>query len=157
VKTGRRSRRAQNYVSPLEEVHSRALKLGDFLKNAREAGRVTPSDRITGRLIAEKINDKCGWNLSGDAGVRELVNHARTIGLPIIGNAKGYCWGVNSAELTETIADLKSRIAKMSQALHGLEKSARKMEQEEMELFKERATNGKAANDCRPGRTGEEH
>jgi len=112
------------------------LILAEQLKKAREQGKITPLHSRSGRTIAEQLNKFYAWNLSASAGVRELVNHARSIGLPIGGDGQGYYYATNSAELVPTIADLKSRIARISQALHGIEKCASTMEQVEAKLFK---------------------
>ena len=123
-------------ISKVDELHERALLFARKLEQAREEGKITPSNTRNGRTIAKQLNEFYKWNLSGDAGVRELVNHLRCLGIPIVGDGKGYAFGKNSAELMPTIADLKSRIAKISQALHGLEKCARKMEQIEADIFR---------------------
>jgi flagellar motor protein MotB len=122
--------------SSLDKIHERALKLGEALRSARDKGNITPGKPMTGRVLAKELNKHFNWDLSADAGVRELVNHARTIGIPIAGDGRGYFFARDSAELSPAIADLKSRIAKISQALHGLEKSARQMGQIESELFR---------------------
>lgn len=124
-------------ISKVDEIHERSLKLVEALKKAREQGKITPSSPRTGKTIAKQLNAFYGWRLSADAGVRELVNHARTLGLPIGGDGRGYYYARNSAELIPTVSDLKSRIAKISQALRGVEKSMRQMEQIEAELFRQ--------------------
>lgn len=126
-------------ISKVDQIHERALIFAEALKKARELGKITYSSTRSGRTIAEQLNAFYHWEppISGDAGVRELVNHCRTLGIPIVGDGKGYAYGTNSAELIPTIADLKSRIAHISQALHGLEKCARQMEQVEADIFRQ--------------------
>ena len=130
--------RKRNQRSKVEDIHERAAKMVQALKVAREQGKITPSHTIKGRTMAEKLNKFYGWNLSADAGVRELVNHARSIGLPVAGDGNGYFYAINSAEIEPTLADLKSRIARISEALHGLEKACKELMQIEADLFQRR-------------------
>jgi hypothetical protein len=124
-------------ISKLDEIHERTLVLIQDLKNAREAGRIYPGHTLSSRTMAKKLNEAHGWNLSGDAGLRELVNHGRAIKLPIGGDGKGYFYAKDSAEMGVVEQDLKSRIAKISEALHGIQSCRREMVQIEAELFKE--------------------
>jgi len=114
-----------------DTIADRARRFAEDLRRARIEGRIRPEDPLAGKLIAAKLNRFYGWDLRGDAAVRELVNYARTIEQPIAATKEGYFWATNSAELKETIADLKSRIACIGAALAGLERCQRRMRQVE--------------------------
>ena len=123
-------------ISKIDELHERTLILAQDLKNARDAGRIYPGHTLSARTMAKKLNESHGWKLSGDAGMRELINHGRSLKLPFGGDGKGYFWAKDSAEMGVVEQDLKSRIAKMSEALRGVQACRREMVQIEAELFK---------------------
>lgn len=122
-------------ISKIDEIHARTLVFVSDLKKARDEGRIYPGHTLTARTMANKLNEAHGWNLSGDAGLRELVSHGRAIKLPIGGDGKGYFFAKDSAEMGVVEQDLKSRIAKISEALHGVQDCRREMVQIECELF----------------------
>ena len=128
-------------ISKVEQVHIRALQMVAALKSGRERGKITPSNPILGRKLAEELNKYYKWDppLSGDAGVRELANYARSIEQPVGIGAEGYGYYYThtSPETMVAVASLKSRRAKMDAAIRGLEKCAQRQSQIEAELFRQ--------------------
>lgn len=122
-------RRPRKTVSKLDEIHERTLVFFEDLSNARDKGTLTPTVTLSSETMAKRLNIAHKWDISGGAGLRELVNHGRSIDLPIGGNGKGYWKANNSAEMMVVVQDLKSRIAKMSQALQGAERCVNRMKQ----------------------------
>jgi hypothetical protein len=110
------------------------------LKSAREKGTITPDKPMTGRVLAENLNKYFHWEppLSGDAGLRELANYARSVKQPVAIGAEGYgyYYGYTTPEVRVALATLKGRRLKMDYAIRGLEDWIREHEQTEAEEFK---------------------
>jgi hypothetical protein len=130
-------------ISKVDTVHERALQMVAALKSGRDKGKITPDNPIRGARLAEELNKYYGWTppISGDAGVRDLANYARSVKQPItIGeHGHGYYYGYTTPEVKVALASLKSRRLKMDNAIRGLEDWIREHEQLESEQFKRTA------------------
>jgi hypothetical protein len=139
--TSDRRKMKRRRISKVDQVHIRALQMTQALKSARDKGNITPSNPITGRLLAKRLNEYFKWDppLSGDAGVRELANYARSVKQPITIGAEGhgYYYGETTPEVTVALASLKGRRLKIDNAIRGLESWIKEHVQIEAQLFHE--------------------
>lgn len=88
----------------------------DITRLVRELG-TGASNATTGAQLAKWL----GLRSSGS--VRLIVNEACSQGIPICSNQDGYFLPWTDADIHETLAHRRSRVAKQNQAIAGLERA----------------------------------
>jgi len=89
----------------------------DNLVNYLKVNALGKSNPITSRVI-------CNYFGCSSADLRKNVNLARNNGYGICSSVKGYYYATNKEDINETINQLRSRIAKIKEAISGLEEGA---------------------------------
>lgn len=110
-----------DYTLPPKLVEE-VWRLESFLLDGRAAGRITPESPIKAWELCQEWERSRGVQISIKE-INEIVNYLRRIRKPIASGEKGYFWAIKGSELESTMGHMRSRMAGMAEALHGLQKA----------------------------------
>lgn len=120
----------EHLVSEIEDYHAR--KVARIL-----SGHVGQANAVTKDSIARQVFGGGDEHNTSDAAtrkVRVIVSQLRERGLPVCANsgAAGYYLPANTAEAEPVLAEMRSRIAHLSQAVQAIEKALKGVQQPEL-------------------------